>query len=92
MTKAEEDELLLAHDRSFKNMASLKKDQLCGCFDCLKTFRASEIKEVIPERGGGKTACCPYCGMDAVLGESSGFPITEEFLKKMNKYWLSSEK
>lgn len=88
MTKAEEDELQIAHDRSFKNMALLKKDQLCGCFYCLKIFRSSEIKEVIPERDGGKTAVCPYCDIDSVIGESSGFPLTEEFLKKMNKYWF----
>lgn len=92
MTKSEKDELQIAHERSFENMASLKKDQLCGCFYCLKIFRSSEIKEVIPERGGGKTAVCPYCDIDSVLGESSGFPIAEEFLKKMNKYWFSSEK
>lgn len=89
MTKAEEDELQIAHDKSFKNMASLKNDQLCGCFYCLKIFRSSEIKEVIPERGGGKTAVCPYCDIDSVIGESSGFPITEEFLKKMKKYWFA---
>ena len=91
MTKTEENELIFAHEKSFKNMSALKKDQLCGCFYCLKIFRSSEIKESIPEEGGGETALCPYCGIDAVLGESLRFPIDEKFLTKMNEYWFSPE-
>ena len=34
------------------------------------------------------TAVCPYCGIDAVIGESSGYPITAEFLKRMRKRWF----
>ena len=34
------------------------------------------------------TALCPKCGVDAVIGESSGYPITKEFLKEMNEYWF----
>ena len=28
------------------------------------------------------------CDIDSVIGDSSGFPITKEFLKKMNEYWF----
>ena len=37
---------------------------------------------------------CYECGYiegrmnDAVIGESSGFPITEEFLRRMEEYWF----
>jgi hypothetical protein len=34
------------------------------------------------------TALCPYCYTDSVLGDASGYPITEEFLKEMNKRWF----
>lgn len=34
------------------------------------------------------TVLCPYCCADSVIGESSGYPITKEFLKKMNEYWF----
>ena len=34
------------------------------------------------------TALCPYCHADAVIGDASSFPITEEFLKEMNKRWF----
>ena len=34
------------------------------------------------------TGLCPYCGIDSVIGESSGYPITKEFLEKMRNYWF----
>ena len=34
------------------------------------------------------TAICPYCGVDAVIGESSGLPITKTFLEKMHNKWF----
>ncbi len=34
------------------------------------------------------TAFCPFCGVDSVIGESSGYPITKEFLEKMKEWWF----
>ena len=64
----------------------LEKDTLCGCFHCLKIFSPSEITSWLEEGSG--TAICPYCGIDAVIGESAGHPITAAFLKKMNKHFF----
>lgn len=30
----------------------------------------------------------PYCHIDSVIGDTSGFPITPEFLREMNKRWF----
>jgi hypothetical protein len=30
--------------------------------------------------------------VDSVIGESSGFPITKEFLTEMNKKWFGNSK
>ena len=75
-----------AHAFCSNNRNSLQKDSLCGCFYCLSIFRPSEITEWIDEKDD--TALCPLCGIDSVIGESSGFPITKEFLTEMNKYWF----
>ena len=65
----------------------LENDKKCGCFYCLEIFDPAEIEEWITcDRGD--TAMCPYCSVDAVIGESSGYPITKEFLEKMNRYWF----
>ncbi len=34
------------------------------------------------------TAICPYCRVDSIIGESSKYPITKEFLKMMKEYWF----
>ena len=37
------------------------------------------------------TAICPYCGVDSVIGESSGFPISKEFLQAMRRRWFEND-
>lgn len=65
----------------------LENDKKCGCFYCLEIFDPAEIEEWL-NCDRGDTAVCPYCGIDSVIGESSGYPITKEFLEKMNRYWF----
>lgn len=82
-----------AHKFSSNNKPSLEKDKICGCFNCLEIFNPAEIEEYLEgdnscDRLG--TALCPYCGIDSVLPESSGYPITKAFLKKMYKVWFDS--
>lgn len=75
-----------AHKFSAHHREMLEKDSKCGCFSCLAIFHSSEIDTWYDDRGD--TAACPYCGIDSVIGESSGYPITKEFLKIMNNYWF----
>ena len=64
-----------AHKFSSNNKEALQNDKKCGCFYCLKIFDT-------------EPAVCPYCCIDSVIGESSGYPITTEFLTKMHEYWF----
>lgn len=77
---------LEAHAFSANHQGQLTEEQKCGCFYCLRIFRSSEIGTWISDPGG--TALCPYCGVDAVVGEGAGVPITREFLEKMKKAWF----
>ncbi|MDO5417917.1 MAG: cytoplasmic protein [Lachnospiraceae bacterium] len=77
---------IAAHRYSANHKEQLKKDKKCGCFYCLAIFSPKEIVEWVEDISG--TAMCPYCGIDSVIGESSGFPITKEFLTQMNQYWF----
>lgn len=84
-------DIIDAHLWSSNHKPELEKDQNCGCFYCLKVFSPSEITEWIVEdtpidyRG---TALCPYCGIDSVIGESSGYPIEADYLRAMHKKWF----
>ena len=74
-----------AHKHSSKHRAEIMASESCGCFYCIEIFKPSEIKDWTDD---GQTAQCARCGIDSVVGSSSGFPITEEFLKEMQKYWF----
>ena len=81
-----EEDIIKAHEFCFENRKMLEVPQKCGCFSCLKIFDSREITEWILD--GDETAVCPYCEIDSVIGESSGYPITEEFLRKMYDHWM----
>ena len=81
------DDVIDAHKYSSNHKTSILKDKRCGCFYCLKIFSPTKISEWIEDEQD-ETAICPFCGIDSVICESSGYPITEEFLMKMKEYWF----
>ena len=79
-------QLKLAHDASFRNREQIEQSKQCGCFSCCRIFPASEVADYVsPEE---PTAVCPYCHIDSVIGDASDHPVTEEFMKEMNKRWF----
>jgi hypothetical protein len=78
-----------AHDHSSDHRTEVLASRLCGCFYCGAIYPPSEIMDwVDPPGETGKTALCAKCGIDSVIGDLSGFPITHEFLERMNRYWF----
>ncbi|MBO5915206.1 MAG: cytoplasmic protein [Clostridia bacterium] len=75
-----------AHKFCSDNKKELTNNQKCGCFYCLEIFESKEIRDWIADTEG--TAVCPYCKIDSVIGEYSGYPITKEFLSEMKKRWF----
>lgn len=79
-------QLELAHKASFRNREQIERSKQCGCFFCGRIFPASKVTDYVSREE--PTALCPYCYTDSVLGDASGYPITVEFLKEMNKRWF----
>ena len=79
--------ILNAHKYSSNHKTTLIKDKVCGCFYCLKIFSPTEITKWIQD-SIDNTAICPYCGIDSIIGENSGYPITTEFLQAMKNHWF----
>ena len=77
--------LRAAHKCSIHHRIQIEASKLCGCFSCISTFVPLKIEEWTDT---ADTAICPMCGMDAVIGDASGFPITKQFLSKMCKAWF----
>jgi hypothetical protein len=70
-----------------ENRPEIEASQICGCFYCCSIYPPSEIVDWIGDQND-LTADCPRCGIDAVIGSASGFPITSEFLSLMNERWF----
>lgn len=83
---------ILAHKKSIFHKSEILSSKICGCFYCLKIFFPEEIKQWTDQNFEDKeeTALCLNCAIDSVIGSSSGFPITEEFLKRMQKHWFGN--
>jgi len=79
-----------AHKHSTKLRMEIEASKICGCFCCCSIFGPDEIVDWTDENEEdvGQTAICPYCLIDSVIGSVSGFPINEDFLNKMKKYWF----
>lgn len=82
------DMLKAAHRHAGNHRAEIERSEICACFSCCKSFSASEIDEWLDDGDG--TALCPQCGIDAVIGSASGFPVADaDFLRAMHDYWFS---
>jgi len=68
-----------------RDRAEVESSTLCGCFYCISIFAPAEIVEWIDD---GKTAFCPHCEIDSVIGSASSFPLTAEFLERMREHWF----
>jgi hypothetical protein len=69
-----------AHEHAFRQREEQEHSDGCGCFYCFKTFSPSEVKTWVDD---DKTAICPRCGMDSVIGSASGFPLIKVALRRM---------
>ena len=72
------------YKKAYKHAAfhriELLASKSCGCFSCLKIYTPDVIQQWADK---GKTALCPYCGLNAVIGDASKYPINNEFLMNM---------
>ena len=82
-------ELKAIYSHSIRNEESILKSDFCGCFHCISIFPVADVKlsEMVVEKDGFRTAICPICGIDAVIGDAS-VEITAEILESLNEYYF----
>ena len=88
---------------SFQNRAEIERSESCACFYCFARFAPADIRrwddsadpdyEFEPDlvRYPGRTATCPFCEIDSVIGSASGYALTDEFLRSLHDYWHASK-
>jgi hypothetical protein len=88
-------DLFNATKYAFSNQDELLGSDICGCYYCLNMFPPSEIVNWIQERKSNsismQTGVCPYCGIDSIIGSTSGIPICREILSTINGLFFNSQ-
>lgn len=83
------DDLTFMHQFTFDNFRDLLIEQECVCIYCLERFKSTEINDFTNSKYG--TALCPYCNIDSVIGEISGYEIDDSTLKELNHRFFNEE-
>ena len=92
-------DIIKAHKHSRNNKAEIEKSKVCGCFYCSAIFPPDKITSRhwidksgnLDKDGENATALCPYCGIDSVIGDASGFPVNDfGFMLVMGQHWFSN--
>ena len=90
-------ELKTAFAGTIGNHELIKKSKRCGCYFCRATFVAPRISqwfnragEPVPATAKGASAVCPLCEAAAVIGDASGFPLTEAMLGELGNFAMQA--
>jgi hypothetical protein len=78
---------VLAREHSNRNRDEILASMLCGCFYCTSVFKPSDVVDWVNDEQG-ETAICPKCGIHSVLGDRAGYPLSEDFLRRMHDRWF----
>lgn len=76
------------HKHSFKNKEEVLNSAKCACFHCFRIYGPDEIDTFFTEKDGRETVLCPYCLVDTVIGDASGYELTDELIDAMASYYL----
>lgn len=88
MYKYTEEDWEKVSDLDIHNKTLLSASKWAGCYYCLAAYPAANIQEFVDIEDD--TALCPKCGIDAVVGDATGYPVTDkEFLRAMHHYGYS---
>ena len=61
---------------------TILNSKIVGCYHCFKHYALSKISSFVKNNN---IPVCIHCGVDAVIGDFSGLPVTDEkFLQKMH--------
>jgi len=83
-------DLEMAHVHSSENEAEISLSVQCGCFYCKESYSARRVADWL-EEGTPRTARCPLCGIDSVIGDKSGLPVGDKaFLQAMYDHWFDT--
>lgn len=84
-----------AYSFTFCNEESILGSKVCTCFYCGHQFDPSKEEDLdwIEEPNGkDRTLMCPACLCDCIVGDASGFPVTDhDFIQACTEEWFGGQ-
>ncbi len=74
-------------EHTVNNEIEILNSDNCSCIFCCQTYSARLVKDWVPD-ADGNNAICPNCGIDAVIGDSSGYIFDKKRLKTINLHFF----
>lgn len=88
MASFEDAYLKQVHEHSFKNKEEILRSCKCLCFHCFRTYNSNDVEMFIPENDGNETALCPLCITDTLIGDASGFELSDQLIDELAYKYL----
>lgn len=81
-------ERFVAQENAQFNESEVNASTVCGCFNCMAIFSPKEIVSWIAPGNPDRTAICPKCDIQTVVGDASGYPIESGALRKVHNLYF----
>ena len=76
------------HKHSVENKYEILNSKKCACFHCFRIYDSVEVDTFLQENDGIETALCPLCITDTIIGDASGFNLTDEMIDALAYEYL----
>lgn len=91
-----EEYLKAAHSHTIFHRSEILRSATCTCFYCGYRFnpracaQSLEWTDTRNRHGNEPTLLCPRCGIDCVIGDTSGYPVSDPaFIAEFTRYWFN---
>lgn len=91
-----EEYLKAAHAHTIYHRSEILRSATCTCFYCGYRFDPHEDPQALGwtdtanRHGNDPTLLCPMCGIDCVIGDASGYPVSDPaFIAEFTRYWFN---
>ena len=91
-----EEYLRAAHAHTIYHRSEILRSTTCTCFYCGYRFdprsqtESLEWTDTANRYGNEPTLLCPMCSIDCVIGDSSGYPVSDPvFIAEFTRYWFN---
>ncbi len=87
------------HGYCHNNRYAISGSATAGCFYCCKIWKPADMgitefchaDHEASDGLGNATVIYPFCSIDSVLTSINVFPLTQELLREMCRYWFDGE-